>query len=198
MNKGKASITILCLAGALAATTVQAQQTQNEQGAAASRQGVAQTGQIGQETHEMLFSKMRGEQVKSATGKKVASLEDLVIDPNTGQIQFAVVGEGGFFGLGQRLVPVPWQKVKQASNRQIAVNVTQRKLNSAPKIAGNYSNLNKPGFISRIDQYYSVTPSEVGGAQAPSGMQQGSGSKNPGASNARQNSGINGQEGQQK
>ncbi len=177
MNTGKASITILCLAGALAAANVQAQQVNAQRQAKAPLPSTMPTPQMGQATPDILFSQMHGEQVKSASGRKIASLQDLVINPNTGRIRFAVLGRGGFFGLGQKLLPVPWQKVTQTSNKQLAVNITQRKLDAAPQIAGNYSNLNTPGFLYRIDQYYSVSPSAVGGAQAPSGTQHGTSSK---------------------
>jgi sporulation protein YlmC with PRC-barrel domain len=154
-----------------------------------------QTPQMGQTTHDILFSKMLGQQVKSASGKKIASLQDLVINPNTGRIRFAVLGRGGFFGLGQKLLPVPWQKVTESANGQMAVNITQRKLNSAPQIAGNYSNLNTPGFLNRIDQYYSVPPPAVGGAEIPSGTQQGSSSKS--WSKGHNEHGTSGHQGQQ-
>ncbi len=127
---------------------------------------------------DIRYSQWRDAAVKSETGQDLGKLDNVLIDPQTGQIQFVVLGRGGFLGLGEKLVPVPWHAVLSASNKQITLNVTPQKLHSAPTLEKNYANLSDPGFLAQVDQYYSTTPSAAGAAgEAGGGSQSGSGQR---------------------
>jgi hypothetical protein len=56
-------------------------------------------------------SKMIGLNVYNDTNEKLGSISDLLLDKN-GMIKAAVIGVGGFLGVGERLVAVPFDKLK--------------------------------------------------------------------------------------
>lgn len=56
-------------------------------------------------------SKMVGLNVYNDTNEKLGSISDLLLDKN-GMIKAAVIGVGGFLGVGERLVAVPFDKLK--------------------------------------------------------------------------------------
>lgn len=56
-------------------------------------------------------SKLVGLNVYNDTNDKLGSISDLLLDKN-GAIKAAVIGVGGFLGVGERLVAVPFDKLK--------------------------------------------------------------------------------------
>jgi len=56
-------------------------------------------------------SKLEGVDVYNAADEKLGDISELIID-NSGKIQAVVVGVGGFLGLGERDVAIPFDQVK--------------------------------------------------------------------------------------
>ncbi len=56
-------------------------------------------------------SKMVGLNVYNDSNEKLGSISDLLLDKN-GNIHAAVIGVGGFLGVGERLVAVPFEKLR--------------------------------------------------------------------------------------
>jgi len=56
-------------------------------------------------------SKMDGIKVYNDANENIGSINDLLMDKN-GDIKIAVIGVGGFLGMGEHLVAVPYEKLK--------------------------------------------------------------------------------------
>ena len=52
--------------------------------------------------------KVIGTPVINTQGDKVGEIEDLVLDKTSDRIMFAIVGLGGFLGIGEKYHPLPW------------------------------------------------------------------------------------------
>ena len=52
--------------------------------------------------------KVIGTSVKSRGGEKIGKIEDIVLDKQSNNIMFAVVGFGGLLGAGEKFHPLPW------------------------------------------------------------------------------------------
>lgn len=52
--------------------------------------------------------KVIGTDVKNTTGASIGKVEDIVLDKLSNNIMFAVVGFGGFLGIGEKYHPLPW------------------------------------------------------------------------------------------
>src|ERR1044071_7645985 len=59
-------------------------------------------------TSAILASKVKGTSVYNATGDKIGTVEDIVLDKQSNQILFAALGFGGVLGIGEKYYPVPW------------------------------------------------------------------------------------------
>lgn len=57
-------------------------------------------------------SSINGATVRNAEDQELGSIEDAVIDPQSGEISYVVLSIGGFLGVGQRLVAVPWEELQ--------------------------------------------------------------------------------------
>jgi len=58
--------------------------------------------------HIMAASTLDGNKVYSADDVHVGSIKDIMLDVSTGRIAYAVLSSGGFLGMGDKLVAIPW------------------------------------------------------------------------------------------
>ncbi len=71
--------------------------------------------------------------VYDPAGSKIGEIEDLVLDKTSSQVMFAVVGFGGFLGIGEKYHPVPWSLLNFDESRDgYVVNLTKEQLQAAP------------------------------------------------------------------
>jgi len=125
-------------------------------------------------------STLKGADVKSKNGEDLGKLEDMILDRRTGQITFAIVGKGRPLGFGDKHHPVPWQGVQINSEKQVTLNVDKQKMQSAPTISADYSELNNPDAVIVIYQFYQVVPAGAGApGETPGGTEKGSGHSQP-------------------
>jgi sporulation protein YlmC with PRC-barrel domain len=110
------------------------------------------------------LSKVTNAKVLSQDGKRLGELEDVVINPQTGKIQFAILGHGGVLGIGEDRIPVPWEQFSfDAEQQQFSLNMDEERLASAPKLDRDYSDLNDSNFANRIEEFYNSSE-DVGGS----------------------------------
>ena len=69
--------------------------------------------------------------VVDQAGEVLGSIVDLLLDLERGRIAYAVVASGGFMGLGERLVAVPWNALKPGA-RQFVLQGKRAALDSGP------------------------------------------------------------------
>lgn len=63
-------------------------------------------------THTLIASdRVEGTPVRRTSGEKLGTIERLMIDKTNGNVAYAVVTFGGFLGMGQRHMPVPWGRL---------------------------------------------------------------------------------------
>src|SRR5262249_40813139 len=93
-------------------------------------------------------SKLIGENVRDAEGKNIGKIEDLMLDSN-GRVEFAVMSFGGFLGIGDKLLAVPWNAMafehKGNDVTAVVLDVTKETLEKAPNLARD----NRPDTADR-------------------------------------------------
>ena len=60
----------------------------------------------------MRASKLLGVHVNNAAGERIGTVDDLVIDSNTGRTVYVAMGVGGVLGIGEKLFAVPFGAFK--------------------------------------------------------------------------------------
>lgn len=59
--------------------------------------------------HRLIGSdRVEGTAVRRPKGDKIGSIERLMIDKQTGKVAYAVLSFGGFLGIGNKHLPIPW------------------------------------------------------------------------------------------
>jgi sporulation protein YlmC with PRC-barrel domain len=98
-----------------------------------------------------------GTQVRDSQGEEVGKIDDLVFD-DEGRISFAVIGYGGFLGMGQNLVAVPVNSLSNdEEQRHFILDATKDKIQSAP-LFGKKA-LDEPGWADGVYRYFGQQPS---------------------------------------
>jgi len=74
-----------------------------------------------------------GSDVKNPQGQDVGDLKQLMLDPHTGRVMYAVVAIGGFLGMGGKTVIVPWNALEVGRDgKSLVLNVSPQMLQQAP------------------------------------------------------------------
>lgn len=89
----------------------------------------------GNPTTGMRVSKIIGTKVQNSSGESVGSVDDLVVREKD-QVVMAVLSVGGFLGIGDRKVAVPWSELTFGPDRTITYNVTKEQLKEQPEYQG--------------------------------------------------------------
>ncbi|GLQ55331.1 hypothetical protein GCM10010862_25900 [Devosia nitrariae] len=111
-----------------------------------------------QQVGRVNVDELTGTDVRNTNDQNLGSVSDIVIDPQSGQIAYAIVARGGFLGVGEDHVAVPWERFRATPGlNTLVLDVTEQELAQAPTIdPGAFSN---PGQLEQqnqqIDEYWS-------------------------------------------
>jgi hypothetical protein len=113
------------------------------------------------ETHDLIASdKVEGTKVYDPSGEHIGSIERILVEKRSGKVSYAVLGFGGFLGMGQDHYPLPWSKLNYDETLGgYRVDVTRDQLEGAPR----YQTADNDTYWTeengrRVHDYYGVTP----------------------------------------
>ncbi|WP_136685914.1 PRC-barrel domain-containing protein [Falsirhodobacter xinxiangensis] len=100
---------------------------------------------------------VNGTTVYSPTGEHLGSIDHLMIDKQSGNVAYAVMGFGGFLGLGEAHHPVPWRKLRyDTSLNGYVTDITKEQLEGAPARPENWQD--DRNWATSVYGYYGVAP----------------------------------------
>ena len=73
-----------------------------------------------------------GKSVYNNVGEKVGDINDLIVTPDKA-VSYAIVGVGGFLGVGEHEIAVPVGQLKQLEGKIVLPGATKDALKAAPK-----------------------------------------------------------------
>lgn len=110
----------------------------------------------GQQINAFMVEKIIGSKVMNLKGEALGKIENLVVDIDTGRIVYAVLESGGFLGIGDKLLPVPWTSLAALPSEGIFfLNRSKEQMEQAP--AFDRKNLPDMGDMSwgaNVFKYY--------------------------------------------
>ena len=107
-------------------------------------------------TKAIRAKKVIGTNVKDPSGKKIGEVEDVMLDKESNNIMFAVVGFGGFLGVAEKYHPIPWSALEFNEDEDAyVVNYTKEQLQGAPSASIDELTRGDGGlFRERTFSYY--------------------------------------------
>src|SRR6266699_2618075 len=96
-----------------------------------------QTDTSTRQSHSLIASdRVEGTPVRRSDGGKIGTIERLMIDKLSGNVAYAVLSFGGFLGMGQKHVPIPWARLTYDRNLGgYHLDLTDDELKRAPSRA---------------------------------------------------------------
>jgi sporulation protein YlmC with PRC-barrel domain len=75
-----------------------------------------------------------GKDVENDAGEEIGEVNDLIINP-TDKVTYAIIGVGGFLGMGERLIAVPFEALKTKPNDDdlIFAGATKERIRQLPE-----------------------------------------------------------------
>ena len=125
----------------------------------------ARTGEPTKEQEKLGMSKsipskkLVGANVENPSGERLGTIDDVVIDLDSGKVTYAAVGVGGVLGMGEKLFAVPFDEFKisqdKSNNLVLALDISKDRLEKAP----GFDKSHWPDFAShewrnQVDSYY--------------------------------------------
>jgi sporulation protein YlmC with PRC-barrel domain len=123
-------------------------------------------------THVMNISVARandliGLAVWNSNNEKLGKIHDIVLDPSSGKIRYAVLSFGGFLGMGDKLFAVPWNDLTfhiKGTTRSgmlkedyAILPVTKEALKDAPGFDKNsWPDFADSQFVLNVEKFYST------------------------------------------
>jgi sporulation protein YlmC with PRC-barrel domain len=93
-------------------------------------------------------SSIVGMKIKNHAGETLGDIQDLVVDMQSGKISYAVLGVGGFLGVGEKYIAVPPSAFTiGADEKALVLNADKAKIQAAPGfLKTNWPDFRNPDF----------------------------------------------------
>ena len=111
-------------------------------------------------TQPLSASSITGTTVRNIQGDNIGDIKDLMIDPTSGEVRYAVLDFGGFLGMGNKLFAVPFKAFQvDRENEKFVLNADKETLKNAEGFdQNNWPNFADRQFEERTHKTYGVTP----------------------------------------
>ena len=76
--------------------------------------------------------KLLGAAVYNDTGQKIGNIDDIIVSPDR-SVSHAIIGVGGFLGIGRHDVAIPMDQIKFVNNRFVIAGATKAALKAMPE-----------------------------------------------------------------
>lgn len=96
-----------------------------------------------------------GEELEGVGGEELGEIEYLMINLQSGNVGYALVGSGEFFEYSEELVAVPWSAINMIDDDDFQINITEEQFEQAPKITEErIAELTEPAVITQVYEYF--------------------------------------------
>jgi hypothetical protein len=178
---------VFCMTGSLLALSAFAQereQTPGQPGAQPGKTpGLSATGRLSMQGQSCRISKALNAEVKTAQGETLGKIEDFIVNPASGKIEFAVLGrEDKFTAVPMQLLSAPSTAARAGvpsptgtETPSFTFTADKQKFDQAPSFDKNQWPEFNQAWKQQIYSHYGVRGEGVGAPGSPSGTERGLG-----------------------
>ena len=108
----------------------------------------------------MAADTLDGNTVLSSDGDDVGKIKDIMLDVQGGRVAYAVLSSGGFLGIGDKLLAIPWSALTLDTDRKCFVlSVTSEQIKNAPGFdKDQWPAMADRTWATSVHQYYGRAP----------------------------------------
>lgn len=102
------------------------------------------------------YHQVVGVSIRDPEGEKLGTIREILVD-SQGHVPFAIIAHGGYFGIGAKLVAVPFRVLSfDQKERRFVIHSTREKLESAPAFKG--SDLGNREWAEEVYRFFGQHP----------------------------------------
>lgn len=103
-------------------------------------------------------STIENDTVVNMAGDKLGSIDEIMIDVPTGRVAYAVLSVGGFLGLGDKLLAIPWGALRiDPANKRFVLDVSKERLEQSPGFdKDNWPSMADERWATELHNYYNA------------------------------------------
>jgi len=108
----------------------------------------------------MAASTLDGDKVMSSDGEDVGKIKEIMLDVYTGRIAYAVMSSGGFLGIGDKLLAIPWSALTLDTDRKcFLLSVSSETVRNAPGFdKDHWPAMADAAWANELHTYYGSSP----------------------------------------
>ncbi|SIT46768.1 Antigen [Paraburkholderia piptadeniae] len=101
-----------------------------------------------------------GDKVLSADGNNIGKIKDIMLDVRSGRIAYAVLSSGGFLGIGDKLLVIPWSALTLDVDRKcLLLDMPTERVKNAPGFdKDHWPSMADATWATSVHQYYGREP----------------------------------------
>jgi sporulation protein YlmC with PRC-barrel domain len=105
-------------------------------------------------------SSIIGTNVVNPKNDNLGDIKEVVIDPSTGKVAYAVVSFGGFLGMGEKLFAIPFSAfVYNGPKNSYVLDVAKERLQAAPGFdSSHWPSMSDEKWNRDVYKYYGTAP----------------------------------------
>ena len=113
---------------------------------------------------DMRASKILGADVKNAKGENLGDVQDLIVNADDGQVDFAIVAFGGVLGFGEKLFAYPMDRFQAGTaDEELVLNASEEEMKNAPGFdRSNWPTWGTGGYRGEVEKHFGQT-AQTGG-----------------------------------
>lgn len=105
-----------------------------------------------------------GANVMDSAGERLGKIDNLLIDAHSGQAVYGIVAAGGVLGMGDKLIAVPWNAIRNSPEDRggttYVLDMSRDEFKNAPSFeAKEWALIGERGWMKRACDYFKVEPS---------------------------------------
>ena len=110
------------------------------------------------ETHDLIASdRVEGTTVYNREGERLGTISKFMVGKRNGRVEYAVMGFGGLFGMGERDYPLPWNVLTYDTDQGgYVVDLDKDKLQNAPSFERGQDPTYDRDYGEQVYTYYGV------------------------------------------
>lgn len=100
-----------------------------------------------------------GDDVYNTKGEELGDIKEIMLDTQSGTVVYAVVGVGGFLGMGDKLFAIPWKALKlDPTEKRFILDVSKERMKDAPGFdKDHWPDMADSRWNQEIRSFYGVT-----------------------------------------
>lgn len=101
---------------------------------------------------------LRGRTVRDPEGREIGPIDDLFVDPDSGEVRFLEVATGGILGMGKKHHLVPVDVVQSVQDGSVELGVPAEAVTQSPEYADEFIPEVEMDHYADVYAHYNVQP----------------------------------------